>query len=163
MSQFWGFLISDPWFSSSSSPSLCPSIPASIHHLCACHLLKASLVFGLCTSHRRVWYQDRRKTAVPSFFHLSVLFCCGGREGKPTGRKLSALQMLGRWNDREVVRAKGKGKQLFHLWLELRCTGSSSQTSEDGFPRRIPGSLNLTGPQAQPPHRTKSSKGLVAC
>ena len=46
----------------------------------------------------------------------------------------------------EVVRAKGKGKQLFHLWLELRCTGSSSQTSEDGFPRRIPASLNLTGP-----------------
>lgn len=40
----------------------------------------------------------------------------------------------------EVVQAKGRGKQLFHLWLELQCIGSSSEMQgEKGFPRRTPG------------------------
>lgn len=39
-----------------------------------------------------------------------------------------------------LVWAKGKGKQLFHLWLELQWIGCSFEMQrEDEFPRRTLG------------------------
>lgn len=67
----------------------------------------------------------QEKNCSPLFLPPSVIFCWGG--GKVS-------QLEGNWvpsgclvdGVTEVVRVKGRGKQLFHFWLELRCAGSSS-------------------------------------